>query len=387
MNTMTIEQAYAVFNSLVQQATGNTALSATDTSSFVSVANTALLTGTDPIMGALSQTLSRTLFAYRPFTARFRGIQKSELEYGNHVRKVNFLYSDLETNQAYELTDGQSVDPWKVKKPQVVQTNYYGQSTFSDFVTIFDRQLDVSLSGPEEFASFLSAVIGTMTNKLELARDSISRASVVNFIGGKTLNDAGNCIKLLTEYNALTGLSLTAQEIMAPENIGAFSRWLVGRIRTLCDMLTENSTIYHQQINGKAIPRQTSYSDLKAYLYTGFLNQFEAAVLGDIFHDKYMKLVDHERVGYWQSIQDPMAINVTPAVLDSNGTSSTGDAVNKPAVLGVLFDKDAIGVNFHESKVRNSPYNQEGEYYNMSFKELHRWYNDFSENGIVLLME
>ena len=83
-------QAATVMNSIVQQATGKTSLVSTTTAGFISQAQTALRTGTDVLMNAISQVLSKTIFSIRPYNARFKGLMRDAVQWGNHVRKINF---------------------------------------------------------------------------------------------------------------------------------------------------------------------------------------------------------------------------------------------------------------------------------------------------------
>ena len=50
-----------VLNTIVKQATGQSAIAAVDTGSFVSVANVALGISADALLGAISQVLTRTI--------------------------------------------------------------------------------------------------------------------------------------------------------------------------------------------------------------------------------------------------------------------------------------------------------------------------------------
>ena len=113
-----------VLNSLVHQATGQTAQAVVDTSSFISVAQTALKAGYDPLATAISQLLSRTIFSVRPYERKFGGLEVSNIQYGNHVRKLTTVDKDWEQDKRFELTDGASVDQYAVNKPKVLQTNF-----------------------------------------------------------------------------------------------------------------------------------------------------------------------------------------------------------------------------------------------------------------------
>ena len=105
---MTINQAAAIFNEVAAQATGRKDLAAVDATNFVSVAETVLKTGTDPIMGAISQVLTRTIFSIRPYYRKYSGIRETSDAYGNHVRKLTSVDQDGIDNSAYLVA---SADP------------------------------------------------------------------------------------------------------------------------------------------------------------------------------------------------------------------------------------------------------------------------------------
>ena len=130
VNGLTFNQLATVLNSVVSQATGKTAITPTNTGEFTSVANVALSTGYDPLMTAISQVLSRTIFSIRPYTRKFGGLEVSEQQFGNVTRKLNIADKDFENDDRFALTDGESVDMFKVNKPSVLQTNFYGANIY-----------------------------------------------------------------------------------------------------------------------------------------------------------------------------------------------------------------------------------------------------------------
>ena len=76
MNDFTITQAAAVLNDVVQQATGQKAIAnIASPEDFIAVAQAALKTGRDPVMNALSQVWSRTIFAARPYSGKFQSLE------------------------------------------------------------------------------------------------------------------------------------------------------------------------------------------------------------------------------------------------------------------------------------------------------------------------
>ena len=164
-NDMTINQISTVLNGIVKQATGQNSLAVTDTSSFVTVAQAALKVGYDQLTTAISQVLSRTIFSVRPYTRKFGGLEVSNQRYGNHVRKLSAVDKDWVDDDRTKLVDGQSVDQYKVRKPEVQQLNFYGQETYERYMTIYRDQLDTAFSSPDEFSSFIGMMMSNVNER------------------------------------------------------------------------------------------------------------------------------------------------------------------------------------------------------------------------------
>lgn len=386
VNTMGIEQAYSLIAQLHSMATGNTSITPTDESSFISVAQATLVNGYDPVLSAISQVIGRTLIAVRPYERKFGGLEMSAERWGAVVRKISFLDTAPQANPTFALVDGVAVDPFIVKKPQVLETRYVGSDIWQGQYTIFTRQLDVAFSSAAEFASFMSGLMLHFANEREQWLENMSRATVANFIAAKNqLNNS--IIHVLTEYNAATGLSLTSTTVRQPANFPAFVRWLYARVEELSKKMTERSELFQLQITGAHIVRHTPVADQKIYILADFLAHMEAEVLSDTYHDNYLKMADVEAVGFWQAIDTPDSLTVTPALIDASGAIDTGTSQVMTDVIGVMFDRDAIGYNIAQDTLDTSVYNPAGQYFNL-FNNIRVMYtNDLSEKGIVLVLD
>ncbi len=393
MNTMTFTQAATVLTEIVSQASGRKQIAPTNPAEFVAVAKVGLETGYDPLATAISQVLSRTIFSVRPYNRKFAGLEADSIRYGNHVRKLNYIDQDPEEDDRIKLVDGQSIDQYAVKKPQVLQTNFYGESVYQAHITIYRDQLDVAFSGPEEFTRFISGLMEHMQNQIEKWHEETARATVANFIAGKAASDSANVIYLLDLYESETGLTgLTAQSIKQPSNFVPFTKWLFGYLKTVSDMMTERSVKFHKNFTiggaAKLIHRHTPLDRQKIYLYAKELNNMDASVVSGTFHDDYLKIADYERVNFWQNINTPMEINATPGYNDADGSvHANPSAVTLENVLGVIFDEEAAGYTVINQWQANSPFNARGGYTNMFWHFTDRYWNDFTENGVVLILD
>lgn len=387
VNDLTFNQLSTVLNSIVQQATGKQAQQVTNTAEFVSVAQTALKTGYDPVLQAISQVLSRTIFSIRPYTRKFGGLMVSNQQFGNIVRKLNIADKDWENDSRFELTDGSGVDMYKVNKPSILQTNFYGANVFEKSLTIFKDQLDCAFSSPDEFGRFVSMTMTNASDMIEQAHENLARATLANFIGGKISGDAASVIHLLTEYKTITGLELTAETVYQPANFKPFMQWVYSRVASLSSLMTERTQKFHINVTGKEISRHTPVNKQKVYLYAPARYQTETMVLADVYHDNFLRMADNETVNFWQSIDKPDEINVQPVYLQADGTLKTGEALNKANIFGVIFDEEAAGYTVVNQWSAPTPFNVKGGYSNIFWHFTDRYWNDFTENGIVLLLD
>lgn len=384
-NNLTFEQASAFLTDLYEQATGQKANAPVNTSDFVTVAQATLKTGYDTVIQSISQVLGRTIFSIRPYTAKFKGLTVDEQRYGAITRKINFVDSDIENDERYTLTDGQSVDMYKVKKPKVLQTNFYGGNTYQQHITIFKDQLDTAFQSYEEFNRFISGVMQNVMDQLEQVHESESRAALINFITGKASSDTANVLDVLELYNQSTSSSLTLQTLFNSDNYVAFTKWFYSFINTNMRLMAERSLKYHVNVTGKEIMRHTPADRMKAYISAQFLDSIESVALPSIFGADRMKMIDWEPVTYWQGIDTPLAVRSTPVYLDSaTGGLTTAEEDIGGFVVGVLFDEDAVGITRINQWSERTPFNAAGGYSNIYWHFTERYWNDFTENGIVL---
>lgn len=401
VNTLTFEQCSTVLNSLVQQATGRASVISTE-ADFISVAQTALTLGKDVIMNSLSNVLAKTIFAVRPYSASMKGLEKSLPQWGAYMRKFNIVASDWKDDDGYkwpvtydstqtghELGNGYSVDPWIINKREFIQTNFLGQSVFEDSYTIFEDQLETAFRNSEEFGQFISMITTDMSNKIELAKENLSRGLVSNFIGGLLAeNNSARIVHLLTEYNTATGGSYTATSIMLPANFAPFMKWVYARIAGIASLFKEMSVRYQTTLNSKPVPRHTPYNKQKMYMLGQDRYQIDARVLADTFHDNYLKYADVETINFWQGIETPDKIIVKPTYTNTSGVVTTaGSAITKTGIFALLFDEDAMGWSMVHERVLPTPVNPRGLYRNMWYHMRLRCFSDNTEKGVVFLLD
>lgn len=389
-DAMQFMQAATLLNGIVSQATGKAAVTAVDTRTFITQAQTALLTGADPLINAISQVLSKTLFSIRPYNARFRGLQRDSVEWGNHVRKINFGASTVEDDERLPLTDGTSVDMMKVKKPAVLQTNFYSADTYQNHYTIFRDQLNTAFSGPEEFMRFMTGITTEVSNKLEQYRETFARTTLCNLIGATAA--ASRVRHLVTEYATMMGFEDANHNVDTSQvlttYLDGFCKWMFAEIKTLSDRFAERSLLYQSNITGYDILRHTPKDRQRLYIYSPFLAQVDARVLSAVFNPQYLQLGDKEEVSYWQGLQSPDTIKIQPSVIGSNGAySPDATTLTLTPVLGILMDYEAAGVTQVNEWSAPTPFNAAGGYSNVFYHMTMRGWNDQTEKAVVLLLD
>ena len=388
-NDLTFTQISTVLNDIVKLATGVEAPKVLNYSQFVNQAQLALKTGYDPVLNAISQVISRTIFSVRPYTRKFRGIEADNQRWGNHVRKIQWVDDDWQNDARYTLTNGNTVDMYTINLPNVMQTNFYGANTFERYKTILRDQLDNAFRGPDELARFMSGTMQNVADQIEQSHESLARATVVNFIAAKYTADTNSVIHLLTEYNTLTGSDpgLTLADIYKPENFQPFMQWVFGRIQGISSMMTERSVKYQLNIDDKPISRHTPINRQRVYLYAPNVYYNMTMNLANTFHPDFIKTGNFEAVNYWQSIDKPDNINVTASYTDTDGAVQTSSAVNINNVLGVIFDEEALGYTVVNQWSAPTPFNAKGGYSNIFWHFTDKYWNDLTEKGVVLMLD
>lgn len=386
VNELSFAQSAAFLTDLYEQATGQKpTITVVDSGSFTTVAQAVLKTGYDTVINSISQVLSRTIFSIRPYTAKFNGIFVDSERWGNITRKINFVDGDIENDDREPLTDGASVDPWVINKPKVLQTNFYGFTKYQRHITIFKDQLDVAFSSPAEFGRFISGVMTNMMNQLEQIKEAEARNCLINFIAGKAAGDAGNVINVLQAYKDETGTALTPATMYADENYIPFMKWLYAYINGLTQLIAERTQDFHINVTGKEVMRHTPADKLKAYMSARAMNAIDSIGLPSIFGADRLKMIDFEPVVYWQNIKDREKIVATPTVLKADGTLEKKTQTTVENIIGVLFDEEALGITRKSEWMQSTGMNPRGGYENIFYHFSVAMWNDFTENGIVLV--
>lgn len=387
VNSMTKEQAHLLINAIHAQATGQTAIAATDMSDFVSVAQATLATGYENTLNAITQVLQRSIIAVRPYDAKFTGLEFTADTWGGIIRKINFADTAAEADPTHATVNGVAIDQYVIKKPVVLETRYVGSDVYMGSYTIYRVQLETAFENEANFGSFMTGLMTHFLNERTQWLEGLKRGILCNAIAG-IVDAGGTVIHLLTEYNTATGLTLTSQTALQPANFKPFMQWVYARVSELSRLMTERSELFQLNITGYPIMRHTPMRDQRVYLDASFLDQMDAMVLADTYHDNFLRYADVEGVSYWQAIDNPRSVSVKPVYIDATGAVNVASAnVVVNDVVGIMFDRDALGYNIYHDSLDASPYNAKGQYYNIFAHMDIQLQNDFTEKIIVLKLD
>ena len=390
VNTMTFEQSGAFLTLLYEEATGQKpTIQIANTADFTTVGTTLIQGGFDPIVAGITQILDKTIWAMRVYNKKFDDITVDEIRFGAVTRKVNFIDTDLDSaDDRLSLTDGVGCDPYIVKKPKVVQMNYYGAHQYQDHISIFRDQLDSALRDPAEFGRFMSSLMTNISNKHKQIEETEVRAILANMIATKYSVDTANAINVLQAFYDETGDVLTPADMFNVTNYSNFARWFGGFLEGIADSLAERSIKYHMNITGKEVMRFTEAGNLRKYMSNRVANYLRTIVESNLYNPDRLSVITEgmRKVTFWQNLEDPYTVNVKPAYLNTTtgAIDVAGASVKVENILGCLFDRDALGMVKRSIWSGATPFNARGGFYNIYWHWTQTTWNSFDENFILL---
>ena len=263
------------------------------------------------------------------------------------------------------------------------------------------NEMKGAFSSPDEFASFISMVMQNSSDMIEQAHEETARATIANLIGGvyaaevldtpsgllAQAKGGRRAINLLKLFNESTGLALKVVDVFKTENFESFVKFAFSTVNTIADLMTDRNSLFCSQLTNYNVIRHTPKDRMKFYLYTDLVNKINSEVYSTVFNPDFLKVVDFEKVNYWQAALSPSSINVKRTMLKKDGTLSVGVQSKIDNVFGVLFDEDAAGYTTINEWAQPSPFNARGGYYNQFWHFTDRYWNDFTENAVIFYIE
>lgn len=388
---LTATQIYGIVNEVAQQAMGSTAIAVVDNSGLIALGNTVL--GSDVtknnFINALTDRIGRTIVSFREYHSHFPDFERDSIEWGNILQKLKISMPDAEKDDSYDLEDGKSVDQYKVNKAKVNQLLFSTETPWQMHITVHLEQLEKAFIDSSAMGAFISGMFGEVQNRIELAMENLSMDCVNNYIGELNYrNDTspGRTIKLLSEYKAKTGVDHTEEPEKALEDEN-FLKYVVKRINSLSTLFTRmttnrfNTSSYAGEGgDGGIYTRHTPISEQRLMLHMDLVNALKTDVNAKAFNMGQVAIdLPYMTVPFWQSIDSPADISIKIA--------STNEETQKVSlVMGVLFDREAMGTFKKKYNSITSPINAAGQYYNVFYHMITMYYNDLTENGVIFLL-
>ena len=417
---LTPQDCYALMNSLVEQATGQASLTAVDSSSFVSAGELVLASGTENVLNSLSMILGRTLIAVRPYEAKLRIMNtlNSGL-YANRLRKISyysreaepagFEHTQLYTNLAMGFDNGVNPDSqtppqdqatgsmWVQNQPVPLEVNFAGSSVWDESTTVYETQLKVAFRSEAEFAQFVSGILTEKGNDIESAKEAFNRMTLLNYIAGAVdLNaSTGSAIDLTAAFGTYIGSTVTRADLLPGGTYATeFREWFTAFFKGVSDKLENRSLKWHwsptKVVNGQNyyLLRHTPKSKQRCIMYGPYFRDAQATIMPALFNPQYLDMgKQFETVEFWQAEDSGAAISVTPAIPDVNGqTQIQGSAVALDYVLGIIYDEDAMMVDYQFEGSYSSPLEAKKLYRNIFWHFRKNAINDFTENHVVFYL-
>lgn len=403
--------AHALMNEIMKEACGVNAIAVVDSSSFVSAGETVLATGVENTLNALSTVIGRTLMAVRPYKAKLNIINAINTDmYTNRLRKVSFyskdslkagnLNTDIKSKNLYNGYDNGSnsgasaSSMWVQDKPVAVEVNFGGCSTWQECLTTYKYQLKNAFRSEADFNAFISGIMTQKTNDIEMRKESFNRMLLLNAIGATYQSANSECkVNLTSEFNAKFGTSYTSVQLRST-HLKEFMQFFVSRIKQDMRKLTINSKLYHMSLSKtvdgvtyNTILRHTPIDKQRLMLYNPLFIEAESYVFPEIFNTKYLDIgKQYEGIDFWQSILEPEKVSVTPAITNGQGACVAGTKAEIPYVVGLLYDVDALMVDYQLDDVSTTPEEARKHYRNTWWTFCRNAIYDPTENMILYYM-
>ena len=382
---MKIEQVYTLVNTATQEVLGESALVEEDLSNVVSIGEQiANMNLYDKFVGALLNRIAKSIFSIRAYSGRAPSVLMDSWEFGSIVQKVHMKLPDAEENESWSLVDGATYEENQFYKPSVSVKLWNHKTTFEIPLSIAEEQLKQSFLSSSEMARFVAMLYQGVENSMTLKFDALIMRTINNFIGA-TIQDGTsgvNQIHLLTEFKANVDPSSTLTSADCLYN-KEFLRYCAFRIKQMATRLSVYSTLFNLGATEKHTPRDM----LKIVLHETLDAGVGVYLQSDTFHDELVKLPVADVVPFWQGSGTSFALADTTKIdVDVLDTSGTKQHVQEDYIVGVMFDRDALGVTGYNRRTP-SKYVAKAEFYNYWYKEDAGYFNDYNENFVVFLAD
>ena len=389
---MKVEQIYQIVNDITTEVLGEGNVVNEDLSNIVeigeSIANLSSA-AFENYTRSLIDHIGRVVFVNRPYAGSAPSVLMDAWEYGSILQKIQAEMPIAQENDSWNLQDGYVYEQDRFKKPVVSAKFYDSKTTFETQMSFAERQIKSAFDDASQLNSFFSMIDTNIYNGQTVKTDALIMRVINNAIAN-TINDefasgtgydAGSgvrAVNLLYLYNQAHPSATIANFGAAMFN-PEFIRFAAYTMSIYQARMRKLSTLFN--IGGKA--RFTPADRLHFIMLDDFAKAADIYNQSDTFHEQFTALPSSETVPYWQGsgtsygISDISSINAT--VDTPSGSTAT---INVTGIIGVMFDRDALGVCNQDRRV-TTHYNARAEFFNNWYKVDAQYFNDFNENCVV----
>ena len=388
---MEVKQIYQLLNDVTKEVLGSTELVKEDLTGIVDLGKEMFnQNAVDNYVKSLVNHIGKVVFVNRPYSGKIPSVLMDAWEFGSVLEKISADIPEAEENKSWELTDGATYDQDVFHKPVVTAKFFNSKVTFEVAVSITERQVKESFSNSEQLNAFYSMIYNAVEKSITIKTDSLIMRTINNMIaetlkadsnafGGETPDytsaSTARCVNLLKLYNEQKGTTLTADKALTDPEFIRFASYTVG---LYSDRLASISSAFN--VGGK--PRFTP----KDHLHVVLLSDFEKAARAYLYADSYNKdqvlLPKAETIPFWQGSGKNYDFASTAHI---KIMETEGQNVEISGVLGVMFDRDALGVCNVDRRVTTN-YNAKAEFFNNYYKFDAGYFNDTNENFVVFFV-
>lgn len=381
---MKVTQIATLMNSVTNEILGATDIVQEDLSNIVDVGKQIFdATSVDHYVKSLLNHIGKVVFVDRVYNGSAPSVMMDGWEYGSVLEKISCEIPDAEENDTWSLEGGQTYNQDKFYKPTVSAKFFNSKVTFEVPMSFTELQVKESFSSAEQLNGFLSMLQNSVEKSITVKNDSLIMRTINNMIGATVVADTAATVKnvkavnLAALYAKQNGLESIEGNILADPQFIRFAAYTMANYR---DRLGRISDLFN--IEGKQ--RFTPSDKLHTVLLSEFVNSANFYLQADTFHDIYTKLPNAETVPFWQGSGQDYAFEHTSYidVKVTHNTSGDTSEVKVKGILGVMFDRDALGVTNLNKRI-TTHYNAKAEFYNNFYKVDAGYFNDFSENFVV----
>ena len=390
---MEVKQIVTLINSVSGEVLGKTDIVKDDLTGVVDLGNEVFNQGAvDNYVKSLVNHIGKVVFVNRPYSGKIPSVLMDAWEFGSVLEKISAEIPAATENDTWNLTDGHEYKQDIFHKPVVSAKFFNSKVTFEVPVSITERQVKESFSSAAQLNGFLSMIYSAVEKSMTIKTDALIMRTINNMIGetlfadaakftgsGKTLNYGSastvRCVNLLYLYNQTKGTTLTADKCLTD---GDFIRFASYQMGLYADRLQSISTLFN--VGGKE--RFTPKDSLHTVLLSDFAKGAQAYLYADTKNMEQVLLPNAESVASWQGSGQDYGFAHTSAI---NIKTSGNHEINVSGVLGVMFDRDALGVCNLDKRVTTN-YNAKAEFFNNYYKFDAGYFNDTNENFVVFFV-